>query len=157
MKVSELMTRKLITVSPDESVEKAVQLFRERSIRHLLVLENDRLVGIVSDRDLMHAMEPVQAKKKRLLNVGGLFFLLEPLEVREIMSRDVKTIAPDLSVQDAAAYMVASRFGALPVVDNDTLVGIITETDLLRYFAKSAPEFQQEGKTRQRPKSERRR
>ena len=112
MKVSELMTRKLITVSPEDSVEKAVQLFRQRSIRHLLVLDEGRLVGILSDRDLMHAMEPVQAKAKKLLNIGGMFFLLEPLEVQEIMSRDVITVAPDLAVQDAAALMVTSRFGA---------------------------------------------
>jgi CBS domain-containing protein len=59
------------------------------------------------------------------------------------MSRDVITIGPDLSVQDAAAYMVASRFGALPVIANENLVGIITETDLLRHFAKSAPEVPQ--------------
>jgi acetoin utilization protein AcuB len=113
------------------------------------VLEKERLVGILSDRDLMHAMEPVRAKERKLLNVGGLFFLLEPLEVQEIMSRDVVTVAPDLLVQDAAAIMVASRFGALPVVANNELVGIITETDLLRCFTKLAPD-QLQPKTRTR-------
>jgi acetoin utilization protein AcuB len=158
VKVSELMTRKLITVSPDDSIEKAVQLFRQRSVRHLLVLQGERLVGILSNRDLMHAMEPLRAKQRKLLNVGGLFFLLEPLEVQEIMSRDIITIAPDLSVQDAAAFMVSSRFGALPVVANDKLVGIITETDLLRCFlAKPAPELRQKSKTQRAAKSKRRR
>lgn len=157
MKVSELMTRKLITVAPDDSVEKAVQLFRQRSVRHLLVLQGERLVGILSDRDLMHAMEPLRAKQRKLLNVGGLFFLLEPFEVQEIMSRDVITIAPELSIQDAAAFMLSSRFGALPVVANDKLVGIITATDLLRCFAKSAPEFRQKSKTKKAAKSKPRR
>jgi CBS domain-containing protein len=157
VKVSELMTRKLVTVSPEDSVEKAVQLFRQRSVRHLLVLQGERLVGIVSDRDLIHAMEPLRAKQRKLLNVGGLFFLLEPLEVQEIMSRDVITIAPDLSVQDAAAFMVSSRFGALPVVANDKLVDIITQTDLLRCLAKPAPELRQKSKTHRAAKSKRRR
>lgn len=156
MKVSQLMTRQLITVAPEDSVEKAVQLFRQRRVRHLLVLKGDRLVGILSDRDLVHALEPVRAKEKKMLNVGGLFFLMEPLEVREIMSRDVITIAPDASVQDAAAVMVSSRFGALPVVDNNELVGIITETDLLRCFARSASEIRRKTKPRRAAKLKRR-
>jgi acetoin utilization protein AcuB len=147
------MTPRLVTVSPDDSVEKAVQLFRQRGVRHLPVLKGKRLVGILSDRDLMRAMEPLRSKERKLLNVGGLFFLLEPVEVREIMSRDVVTIAPDLSVQDAAAIMVASRFGALPVIANDELVGIITETDLLRCFARSTAEPRQPTKRRRPVKS----
>jgi len=133
--VSDIMTRKLITVPPDYSVESAVQLFQRRGIRHLLVLDGSMLVGVVSDRDLVRSLEPLRSKKKKLLNVGGLFFLLEPIEVREIMSKDVVTIQPDVSVQYAAASMVVSRFGALPVVDNGELVGIVTDTDLLRYLA----------------------
>jgi acetoin utilization protein AcuB len=156
VKVSELMTRKLITVAPDDSVEKAVQLFRQRGVRHLLVLEGERLVGILSDRDLMRAMEPLRANGRKLLNVGGLFFLLEPFEVREIMSRDVIVVGPELSVQDAAAFMVTSRFGALPVVANDEVVGIITETDLLRCFAKPAPQHRQMTKPRRAAESKRR-
>ena len=71
---------------------------------------------------------------------GGLFFLLEPLEVREIMSRDVISVHPDYSVRDAAALMLTSRFGALPVIANDEVVGIVTQTDLLRCLVKMAAE-----------------
>jgi acetoin utilization protein AcuB len=138
MKVAQIMTRKLITVSPDESVERAVQLLRQRGVRHLLVLSDDELVGIVSDRDIKRAMDPQRAKRRKLLNIGGLFFLLEPIAVREIMTRDVVSIGPNASIKEAATVMVAERFGALPVVDNGELVGIITETDLLRYFAEAA-------------------
>ena len=74
MKVSKLMSRKLITVSPEDSVERAVQLLRQRGVRHLLVLKNGRLVGIVSDRDLKRALDPARSKKKKLLNLGGLFY-----------------------------------------------------------------------------------
>jgi acetoin utilization protein AcuB len=140
MKVSELMTRKLITVSPDNSVEMAVGLLRQRGVRHLLVLKEGLLVGILSDRDLKRALDPLRSRKKKLLNIGGLFFMLEPIAVREIMTREVVTVGPDTSARGAASIMVDRRFGALPVVEGDELVGIVTETDLLRYFAKEGPE-----------------
>jgi acetoin utilization protein AcuB len=136
--VSELMSRNLIQVSPEDSVEKAVQLLRRRGVRHLLVMKKNKLVGIVSDRDLKRVMDPRKTRKK-LLGFGGLFFLLEPILVREIMTPDPITIAPDCSVQEAASVMVAERFGALPVTQKDQTVGIITETDLLRFFAKAPP------------------
>jgi acetoin utilization protein AcuB len=137
MKVAELMTRKLIIVRPGDSVEVAVKLLRQRGVRHLLVLEGESLVGILSDRDIKRALEPGRTRKK-LLGIGGLYFLLEPILVREIMTRNPVTIAADVPVQEAAAVMVSERFGALPVVRKQELVGIITETDLLRYFAQSA-------------------
>jgi len=137
MKVSKLMSRKLITVSPDDSVERAVQLLQQRGVRHLLVLKDGRLVGIVSDRDLKRALDSAKARKKKLLNLGGIFFLLEPFTVREIMTRDVVSIDPNSTVQTATSLMVEMKFGALPVVKSDKLLGIITETDLLRYFART--------------------
>ncbi len=136
MRVSELMTRNLIHVAPDDSVEAAVQLLRRRGIRHLLVLKKDRLVGILSDRDIKRALERGRTQKK-LLGIGGLFFLLEPILVREIMTPDPVTIEAGAPVQEAARVMFERRFGALPVVRDGAVVGIVTETDLLRYFAKS--------------------
>jgi acetoin utilization protein AcuB len=136
MNVSELMTRKLITVGPDDSVEGAVRLLRQRGVRHLLVMTEGRLVGILSDRDIKRAMDPGKPQKK-LLNIGGLFFLLEPILVREIMTRNPVIIAPDAAAQEAAAVMVAERFGALPVERGGEILGIVTETDLLRYFART--------------------
>ncbi len=137
MKVSKLMSRKLITVSPDDSIERAIQLLRQRGVRHLLVLKNGRLVGIVSDRDFKRALDSAQAKKKRLLNLGGILFLLEPFSISEIMTRDVVSIDPNATVQMATSLMVEMKFGALPVVKEDKLLGIITEPDLLKYFAKA--------------------
>jgi acetoin utilization protein AcuB len=154
MRVSELMTRKLITVAPDDSVEAAVQLLRRRGVRHLLVIKGDRLVGIVSDRDFKRTMDPSMSKKK-LLNLGGLFFLLEPILVREIMTPDPVTVGPDLSVQEAALMMVTKRFGALPVQEGGRTVGIVTETDLLRYFAKAGEGQPPEGEKPNRPRRRR--
>ncbi len=159
MRVADLMTRTLITVRPEDSVEMAVKLLRQRGVRHLLVLNNSRLVGIISDRDIKRALDPERTKKK-LLGIGGLYFLLEPILVREIMTPDPITIRPDVSAQEAAGVMVAERFGALPVVRGNELVGIITETDLLRYFARQSAddeagkkEPKQPAKERPRPKA----
>src|SRR6516162_2612171 len=113
MLVSDLMTKDLIRIGPDDSVEIAVDLLRRRGVRHLLVAKNNRLVGIVSDRDIKRALDPRKTRKK-LLGIGGLYFLLEPILVREIMTHDPVTIGPGMSAQDAALIMVAERFGALP-------------------------------------------
>lgn len=136
MKIADLMTTKLLTVGPDDSVEGAVRLLQQRGVRHLLVLDGSELVGILSDRDIKRALDPQKRKRTKMLNLGGLFFLLEPILVREIMTKDPTAIAPDATAQEAAQLMVSKRFGALPVVKGSKLVGIVTETDLLRFFAK---------------------
>jgi acetoin utilization protein AcuB len=135
MKIADLMSTKLYTVSPDDSVEGAVRLLQQRGVRHLLVLDGHDLVGILSDRDLKRALDTTKAKRKKVLNLGGLYFLLEPILVREIMTRDPTSVGPDTTAQQAASTMVKNRFGALPVVKAGKLIGIVTETDLLRYFA----------------------
>lgn len=135
MKIAGLMSTKLFIVSPDDSVEGAVRMLQQRGVRHLLVVDGHDLVGILSDRDLKRALDSTKSKNKKLLNLGGLFFLLEPIVVREIMSKDPVTISPDVTAQEAASMMLKNRFGALPVVKGGKLVGIVTETDLLRHFA----------------------
>lgn len=135
MKIADLMTTKLLTVSPEDNVEGAVRMLQQRGVRHLLVIEHGDLVGIISDRDIKRALDPAKRKHKKLLNLGGLFFLLEPMLVREIMTEDPTTIGPAATAQEAATLMVKKRFGALPVVRAGKLLGIVTETDLLRYFA----------------------
>lgn len=135
MKIADLMSTKLYTVSPDDSVEGAVRLLQQRGVRHLLVLQGHDLVGILSDRDIKRALEPKKSKSRKMLNLGGLFFLLEPILIHEIMTKNPMAIGPDATAQEAAQFMVSKRIGALPVVKAGKLVGIVTETDLLRYFA----------------------
>ncbi len=149
MYVKDLMTRKLITVAPEETVEVAVRLLRQRGIRHLLVMKDGDLVGIVSDRDIKRALDPAKTRKK-LLGIGGLFFLIEPILVREIMTVDPTTIDPKATAQEAAQVMVAERFGALPVEKGGKVVGIVTETDLLRHFALADGSGQTSGTTQRK-------
>jgi CBS domain-containing protein len=84
---------------------------------------------------IKRTLDPQKSKRKKLLNLGGLFFLLEPILVREIMTKDPVWIAPDKTAKDAATVMLEKKFGALPVVKGGKRGGIVTETDLLRCFA----------------------
>jgi acetoin utilization protein AcuB len=133
MRVRELMTGAPITVPPTMAVLDARQLMQKERIRHLLVTEGDRLVGIVTDRDIRLNL-PSQATS---LSVWELNYLLARLEVREIMARSVLRVGPDREAEDAARLMLEHRIGALPVVEDERLVGIITETDILRAFVGS--------------------
>jgi acetoin utilization protein AcuB len=133
MRVRELMTVAPITVDPTTSVVDARHLMATRRIRHLLVMDGTRLVGIVTDRDLrLNLASPATS-----LSVWELNYLLARLTAQEVMSRAVITIGPDREAAEAARTMVEHKIGALPVVDGGQLVGIVTETDFLRAFAAS--------------------
>jgi CBS domain-containing protein/nucleotide-binding universal stress UspA family protein len=131
MLVREWMTTVLVTVRPDAPVAEAQRLMRHRRIRHLPVVEDGRLAGIITDRDVRTTL-PSPATS---LAVGEIRYLLDRLLVERVMTRSVITIGPDTPIADAVGLVLAHRIGALPVMENDRLVGIITETDLLRAFA----------------------
>lgn len=127
MLVQDVMQSRLVTATPRTTALDALRLTSVRGIRHLLVVDGDRLVGIVSDRDLKRAMAPPASDA-----IAQDRSLAEPLA--RIMTRDVLTIEPTAPVEDAARVMLTERISALPVTDGDRLVGIVTETDVLRLF-----------------------
>ena len=131
MKVRELMTGGLVCVTPGTPVVEARQTMLTQRIRHLLVSENRRLLGIVTDRDIRLNL-PSQATS---LSVWEMNYLLARLTVGEVMTKSVIIIGPDREARDAARLMMEHKIGALPVVDGDYLIGIVTETDILRAFA----------------------
>jgi acetoin utilization protein AcuB len=133
MLVREVMQPRVVTVAPTTTLPDAIRLTNQRRIRHLPVIEDGELVGIVSDRDLKRAM----ASSATTLEVHELTYLLNRLTVGEIMTRVVVTIRPLAPVEDAARLMVEERIGALPVLDGSRLVGIVTETDVLQLFVKA--------------------
>jgi len=133
MKVRELMTGAPITVSPETPVFDARQTMIRERIRHLLVTEHHRLVGIVTDRDIRLNL-PSQATS---LSVWEMNYLLAQLTVDKVMTTAVIIIGPDLDARDAARLMLEHKIGALPVLDAEHLIGIITETDVLRAFART--------------------
>lgn len=132
MKVRELMTGAPITVSPDTPVFDARQTMIKERIRHLLVIEGDRLMGIVTDRDIRLNL-PSQATSLSMWEVN---YLLAKLTVSKVMTTSVIIIGPDQEATDAARLMLEHKIGALPVLDGSRLIGILTETDVLRAFAR---------------------
>lgn len=130
MQVEQWMNRDLVTVGPEDSFRTAMHLIRQKGIRHLPVVEGKRLLGIVTDRDLRQAA-PSGATS---LSIHELHYILEKLTVREIMTKQVVTIRPDQTVEEAALLLLGHRIGGLPVVREGELLGIITETDILQAF-----------------------
>ena len=133
MLVQDVMQTKLFTVTPTTTLPEALRLTAQRSVRHLLVLDGERLVGVLSDRDLKRAM----ASSATSLEVNELKYLLERLQVQEFMTKAVITIGPMFPIEDAARLMVLEKIGALPVTDGERLVGLVTETDVLRLFVRA--------------------
>jgi acetoin utilization protein AcuB len=131
MLVKNKMTRDPVAVASSASIAEALRVVREHRMRHLPVVDDGELVGIVSDRDLRLAMpSPLGAERPEFVA------LVESTPVDAIMSRDVITAGPTDTLEDAAVRMRRSRVGALPVVDAlGKLVGILTETDILHAFA----------------------
>jgi len=133
MRVCELMTAKPITVDPKTPMLEARQRMVEKRIRHLVVVENARVVGIVTDRDIrLNLPSPATS-----LSVWEINYLLAQLTVGGVMSASVIVVDPDRPVAEAARIMMDHKIGALPVVDEGRLVGIITESDFVRAMAGS--------------------
>lgn len=133
--VSDLMITNPNTVHPDAPLSQVLQLMRDVSCRHLPVLENGLLVGIISERDLRLAVkvpifdfEDVHSHQIRSMVAG------------EIMTSNPITAELNTTIQQAAKWLNANDIGALPVVENGVLVGIITAYDILHYVA-SLPEM----------------
>ena len=132
MRISEWMTTAPISVSPATPVSEARELMHRKRIRHLLVLEGERLVGIITDRDIRLTL-PSPATS---LSVWEVNYLLTRLTVGEVMTKHVITTSPERPVAEAVRLMLVHKIGALAVIEGGHIAGIITETDLLRAFAK---------------------
>lgn len=131
MLVGERMSRNPITTHPDTSVPEALNVMKVEKVRRLPVLDkNGKLVGIVSEKDLLNA-SPSPATS---LSVWEINYLLSKLPVKDVMSKKVVTASEDMVLENAARIMADNKIGCLPVVRDEKLVGIITETDLFKVF-----------------------
>jgi CBS domain-containing protein len=131
-RVSEIMNRNLVTVAKDASLRRAKRVLDQNRIRHLLVTDGKRLVGIVTDRDLRTAA----TSSKSPLTPAEREEFMDALKVVEVMKRRLITAEPDTTIREAARVMVREKIGCLPVVDGNTLVGIVTESDLLEVLVR---------------------
>ncbi len=128
-RVSEVMGSEVVTLAAGDRLDLADDVMRLARVRHLPVLEEGRVVGIVTQRDLLAA----SLSKALDFDPRDRRTFLRSVDVGEVMSREVVTIAPGASLGEAAALLLGRRIGCLPVVKPDnTLIGLLTETDLLR-------------------------
>ncbi|WP_109478734.1 CBS domain-containing protein [Paraburkholderia sp. C35] len=129
MKVEELMTKRVVTVGFDDTLETVKDIFEQSGFHHLLVVEDRELQGVVSDRDLLRALSPfIDSVVETQRDVGTL-----NRRVHQIMSRKPVTLGPDADVSDAIQLFLAHRISCIPVVDAGFRpVGIVSWRDVLK-------------------------
>ncbi len=134
MIVAKRMMRNPVAVDENDSMKKAMDLLREREIRHLPVLrDGEKLVGVLTERDIKQASpSPATA-----LEIREIYYLLDKVKVKQIMTRRPYTVSPTAPIEEAALILREKKIGCLPVVDGGRLVGILTETDILDAFIES--------------------
>ncbi len=130
MLVGERMSKPVITISPDMTLPDAINLLKTERIRRAPVVKDGKLVGIVSDKDLINA-SPSPATS---LSIWEMNYLLSKIKVSEVMTKNVLTVTEDTPIEQAARIMADNKIGGLPVLNNGQVVGIITETDLFKIF-----------------------
>jgi len=129
MKVADLMSTDLVTLTEDETLAHAQRCMARGRIRHLPVVRDGKLTGLITHRDLLAASFSIFAEVER--NEQRRIF--DTVGVVEAMHRDVVTVSPALGVAQAASILLENKYGCLPVVDEmGVLVGIVTEADFLR-------------------------
>jgi len=137
--VSEVMQREVVTLRAEDHLDLADDIMRLGRVRHMPVLEGERLVGILSNRDLLAA----SLTKALSFEPAHRRAFMRAVDVREMMSKEVVSVGPDMPLADAARIMIQRQIGCLPVVKGEgRLLGLLTETDLLRaaYLGDEEPE-----------------
>jgi acetoin utilization protein AcuB len=130
MLVGERMSRPVISLTPEMAATDALALFRKEHIRRAPVVKNGKLVGIVSDKDLMNASPSTVTS----LSVWEINYLISKIKVLDVMTKKVLTVKADTPIEEAARIMADNKIGGLPVIDEGNVVGMITETDLFKIF-----------------------
>jgi len=135
--VSEVMTRDVVTVDENDTLLHLLASMKSLRFRHLPVTDDDRLIGLVTERDLLAIADsnllPHQGERDRMLQ--------ERLCVRDVMVRQVMTVSPETSLQVAGRLLLKQRFGCLPVVDEkNALRGILTASDYVAAIVRAAAE-----------------
>jgi len=131
MLVGSRMTPDPITISDDAAIDDALKLMRDKNVRRLPVVDKKgKLVGIVAEKDVLYA-SPSPATS---LSIHEIHYLVSRIKVSEIMTKNVITVTDDTPLEEAARVMADNQIGALPVVHDGELRGIITETDLFKIF-----------------------
>jgi acetoin utilization protein AcuB len=135
-RVRDIMPEKMVTISESDTLSTVEDIMTLGHVRHMPVVTGGKLVGVVSERDLL------RASLSNLTSFGSdeRRAFLHAVEIARVMSAPAIVIQAEATVEEAARIMAESKIGCLPVVDGEELVGLITETDVLRYLAGLPPE-----------------
>lgn len=130
--VEDLMTSRVFSLHPADSIAKARLIMDEQDVRHVPIVDAEQnLIGLVSERDLLrHALEDQIDLPLQLLDD-----LLHKTRAEDIMTREVVSIEAEAPLSEAATTMLEGKYGCLPVLDGTRLIGILTESDFVRYHA----------------------
>lgn len=128
--VRDIMSDSVVTVAPDQTLRDATDLLRSKHIRQLPVVENGKLIGIITDRDIKRATPSVLSGIDR----DEYDRILDETKVGQFMTREPMTMTPDTPLKAAVKVFISQKIGALPIVENAKLVGIVTQIDALRAF-----------------------
>ncbi len=135
-RVRDIMSDKMVTISESDTLSTVEDIMTLGRVRHMPVVHAGKLVGVVSERDLLRTslsnLTEFGSEERRLF--------LHAVEIARVMSAPPITIAPDATVEEAARVMADRKIGCLPVLEDGRLLGIVTETDVLRYFAGVSPD-----------------
>lgn len=130
MAVKDFMTRKVVYISPDTTVAHAADIMREQGLHRLPVIENDKLVGLVTEGTIAEA----SPSKATSLSIYEMNYLLNKTKIKDVMIRKVITVSQYASLEDAIYLMLKNKVGILPVVDNEQVYGVITDRDIFKAF-----------------------
>ncbi|MDR3644379.1 MAG: CBS and ACT domain-containing protein [Clostridia bacterium] len=128
MYVSDWMTKKIFSIEPDNYLSDAISLMREKGVKHVPVVKGGKLKGIISDRDI----KEYSPSKATSLDIYELHYILATTKIKEIAKTKLVTTTPDTPVEEAAMIMLDNNIGCLPVLDNGSLAGIISDKDIYR-------------------------
>jgi CBS domain-containing protein len=127
--VREIMMGSPVTLTPNDTLDLASDVISLGRIRHIPVVQDGRLVGIISERDLLGAT----ASHIFGLKQKNKSALLKSVLIKDVMKKRVVTVAPDTPIKDTAHLMADKKIGCVPVIESNALVGLVTTTDILRY------------------------
>lgn len=144
--VRQWMTDNVINVSSDTQITVAHQIMKKNKIRRLPVVDNDKLVGIVTIGDVREASPSASTT----LSIWELNYLWSQLKVADVMTKRVMSVGPDDPLINAAKIMLDHKISGVPVVDDDLVVGVITESDIFRMLVRSYDRSETETQTNKR-------
>ncbi|PTX42182.1 CBS domain protein [Christiangramia gaetbulicola] len=129
--VSEIMTKNLIKLHLQDELSQAEALFKKHRIRHLPVVEGEHIVGMLSYNDLLRISfaDAVEDDEEEIETTVYDMFSIE-----HVMTKKVVSVSPETSIREVATIFTQNEFHALPIVSHDNLIGIVTTTDVIRYF-----------------------